>query len=76
MCIRDRDIFPPGQPTANIRRAMSVVPDEIRAFFGLGACHYLPAAVMRDFDREIRAIDHAQIELVAGRVSSINGCVY
>jgi hypothetical protein len=31
---------------------------------------------MFDFDNEIRAISHAQIELVAGRVSAINQCVY
>ncbi len=31
---------------------------------------------MRDFATEYRAISHAQIELVAGRVSSLNGCVY
>jgi len=36
----------------------------------------LPPAAMRDFDNEYRAIDHAQIELVAGRVSALNQCVY
>ena len=31
---------------------------------------------MRDFGREYRAITHAQIELLAGRISAINQCVY
>ena len=28
------------------------------------------------FGTDLRAISHAQVELVAGRVSAINGCVY
>jgi len=36
----------------------------------------LPPQAMTDFDNEYRAINHAQIELVAGRVSAINQCVY
>jgi AhpD family alkylhydroperoxidase len=31
---------------------------------------------MRDFDNEYQAIYHAQIELVASRVSALNQCVY
>jgi len=31
---------------------------------------------MRDFGCEYRAITHAQIELLAGRISAINQCVY
>ena len=72
----ESDLFPAGVPTANIRRAMTAVPAEVRNFFGLVQAQYLPGHVMRDFDKEIRAINHAQIELVAGRVSAINGCVY
>jgi len=37
---------------------------------------YLGGLAMRDFAREYRAISHAQIELVAARVSAINGCEY
>jgi AhpD family alkylhydroperoxidase len=32
--------------------------------------------VMRDFSREYRAISHAQIELLAARVSALNRCLY
>ncbi len=52
------------------------MPDEVVGFFDLDAVQYLPDRVLRDFGREYRAISHAQIELVAGRVSSLNGCVY
>lgn len=65
-----------GTTGAHIRRALSLVPDEVRGFFDLVEAQYLPGTAMRDFDREFRAIDHAQIELIAGRVSALNGCVY
>lgn len=64
-----------GNP-ANIRMALTLVPDEARSFFDLVAHQYLPGPAMRDFEREHRAISHAQIELVAGRVSAINQCEY
>jgi hypothetical protein len=69
-------IYPTGRPPANIHRAMSLVPDEVRGFFDLVEHQYLGGLAMRDFAREYRAISHAQIELVAGRVSAINGCEY
>jgi alkylhydroperoxidase family enzyme len=63
-------------PPANIRRALSLVPDEARSFFDLVGHQYLPGPAMRDFGREYRAITHPQIELIAGRISAINRCVY
>lgn len=70
------EMFPPNRPVANIHRAMSLVPREVQSFFDVAAAQYLPGSAMRDFAREYRAISHAQIELLAGRVSSINQCVY
>ncbi len=64
-----------GRP-AHIRWAMSLVPDEVRGFFDLVQHQYLAGEHMRDFSREFRAITHAQIELVAARVSALNQCVY
>jgi hypothetical protein len=61
---------------ANIRRALSLVPEEAYAWFMLAEIQYLPGRWMRDFSREFRAITHAQIELIAGRVSVLNGCFY
>jgi hypothetical protein len=67
--------FVKGAP-ANIRLALTLVPDEARSFFDLVAHQYIPGPAMNDFDREYRAISHAQIELLAGRVSAINQCTY
>jgi len=61
---------------ANIRRALSLVPEEAFAWFQLVETQYLPGKWMRDFSREFRAITHAQIELIAGRVSVRNQCFY
>jgi len=61
---------------SSIRRALTLVPDEARSFFDLGAHQYLPGEAMRRFSRKIRAISRAQIELLAGRVSAINRCTY
>ena len=69
-------LYPSDRPPANIMRAMSLVPEEARGFFDLVTHQYLPGAVMRDFAREYRAISHAQIELLAARVSALNRCLY
>jgi hypothetical protein len=61
---------------ANIRRALSLVPEEAYAWFQLVEAQYLTGPAMRDFSREFRAITHAQIELIAGRVSVLNQCFY
>jgi hypothetical protein len=67
--------FYAGGP-AHIRRALTAVPATARDFWRMANTLYLSGAQMRDFDHEFRAISHAQIELVAGRVSAINQCVY
>lgn len=60
----------------HIHRALSLVPAEVLGFFELDAAQYLPDAALRDFGREYRAITHAQIELLAARVSVLNACFY
>ena len=72
----DAGIYPSGRAPANIMKAMSLVPEEVRSFFDLVTHQYLPGAAMRDFSREYRAISHAQIELLAARVSALNRCLY
>ena len=69
-------IYPNDRPPANIMKAMSLVPGEVRSFFDLVSHQYLPGEVMRDFAHEYRAISHAQIELLAARVSALNRCLY
>ena len=60
----------------HIHQALSLVPDEVVAFFELDAAQYLPDAALRDYGNEYRALTHPQIELLAARVSAINQCVY
>jgi hypothetical protein len=68
--------YPTGRPPANILKALSLVPEEAAGFFDIVEAQYLPGAAMRQFGQEFRSITHAQIELLAGRVSAINGCEY
>lgn len=63
-------------PEANIRRALTLVPDEARSFFDIVRAQYLAGPQMRDFSQEFRAITHLQIELLAARVSALNQCTY
>ena len=76
----DDDPNPYGEKTpelvANIHRGLSVVPAEVAAFFELDDVIYLPQFALKDFGTEYRAISHAQMELVAARVSLINRCRY
>ncbi len=60
----------------NIHRALSLVPQEVFNFFDLDVELYLKDHEIRDFDHQYRQISHAQIELIAGRASAINGCYY
>jgi hypothetical protein len=72
----EEGLYPIGRPPANIRKALSLVPEEVTSFFDLVETQYIPGPAMRQFGQEFRSITHAQIELVAGRVSAINGCEY
>jgi hypothetical protein len=62
--------------TKNIHRALSLVPQEVINFFDLDVELYLKDHEIRDFTREYRALSHVQMELLAGRVSALNGCYY
>jgi|SRR5690348_5199682 hypothetical protein len=69
-------LYPAGRPAANLMKAMSLVPEEVRSFFYLVSHQYLPPTAMRDFSREYRAIGHTQIEPLAAWVSAMNQCFY
>ena len=60
----------------NIHRALSLVPQEVFNFFDLDVELYLKDHEIRAFDREPRALTHAQMELLAARVSALNDCYY
>ncbi len=70
----EADLWPPGR-TANVLRALSLVPDEVRGLKELSAAHYLPMEQVIDV-RAHRLLSRAQMELVAARVSALNECHY
>ena len=73
----DADIYW-GQPAPNVIRAMSLVPDEVRAsIHTLITIHYLEfAQAMDPASNGDRAISRSQIELLAAHVSALNQCFY
>ena len=72
----ESDLWGP-QGTANVIRALSVVPDALRDWIPVGNAQYLSFEGMGNFDQpEGRVLNRMQIELVAGRVSSMNQCFY
>lgn len=72
----ESDLFPGGR-TANVIRAMSLVPEAVRLLQRLSGAHYVRMeTVANPASNEGRAISRAQIELVAGRVSALNECFY
>jgi len=66
-----------GWPAPNVMRALSLVPDEVTAHMALARATYLGPDQVADVSYDPgRAISRAQIELIAGRVSSISECFY
>ena len=62
--------------SANIHRGLSLVLQEVMDFFDLDIMLYMRDEEIDDFGRDVRAISHPQIEILAGRVSALNGCFY
>ena len=66
-----------GRRAGNVIRAMSLVPDEVRTLMDLGDVHYVPRELFMDFSGNPRGIlSRVQLELIASRVSALNGCFY
>jgi hypothetical protein len=73
---REQDLWS-GERTANVLRALTLVPDVVRDWKMIGSAQYLSIEDMGDFGQQAgRSIDRMQMELVAGRVSSVNECFY
>lgn len=73
---REAGLWPKNR-TANVVRALSLVPDAVKAWGAVAAAQYLPFERMVDFGGDTgRSIDRMQMELVAGRVSAVNECFY
>ncbi len=72
----EADLWPPGR-TANVVRALTLVPDALRDWRMLGDAQYLSFAGMQNFVKDPdRSLDRMQTELIAGRVSAVNECFY
>lgn len=72
----EADLWEAGK-TANVLRALTLVPNAMREWMGVGNQQYLSMEGMTRFgDIPGRSINRMQIEVVAGRVSSINECFY
>jgi hypothetical protein len=74
----DRGAWVPmaGGGAGNVLRALSLAPGEIDTLFDQSAAHYVSMARFMDLDETGRALDRAQMELVAARVSALRECFY
>jgi hypothetical protein len=72
----EADMYPDAPVVPNIVRALSLVPDQVRALRRSSDAHYLPIAQIGDPTARRATIDRMQMELVAARVSALNECFY
>lgn len=72
----EEGLWPEGR-SANVIRALTLVPQAMKDWVALADAQYLSIAGMANFFQdEARSIDRMQMELVAGRVSAANQCFY
>lgn len=70
------DLWAP-ESAANVVRALSLVPDAVRGWQQIAGAQYLSLQGMQNFAQDDnRSINRMQMELIAGRVSSVNECFY
>ena len=73
---QESDLWPEGR-TANVLRALSLVPDAVRGWVGVSKAQYLGLGqIMSNRLDTGRSLNRMQMEIVAGRVSSHNECFY
>jgi len=66
-----------GHPMPYIVRALSLVPEELRAHVELEIAHYTRLDKLFDYEyQHHEGLTRPQAELVAGRVSALNDCFY
>ncbi|NKB34360.1 MAG: hypothetical protein GKR91_14815 [Pseudomonadales bacterium] len=67
----------PGGRSANVLRALSLVPAALRDWLALCSAQYLSVEGMANMvKQDDRSINRMQMELIAARVSAINECFY
>ena len=71
----EADMYDEGN-VPNIERALSLVPDQVRALRTIAEPHYMSFAAIGDMTTRLPGLDRLQIELVASRVSAMNECFY
>ena len=72
----EADLFAKGPlGAAYVMRALSLVPNEVRAWRALAGAQYLSPGRMTRLETG-KALDRSQMELVAGRISALNACFY
>lgn len=72
----EEGLWPEGQ-SANVIRALTLVPQAMKDWVALADAQYLSIAGMANFFQDdARSINRMQMELVAGRVSAANQCFY
>ena len=69
-------VVPQPRVRANIYFALSLVPRGMMHWWDLLEPMYLTAPQMGDYETRHRAIDRAQIEMLASRVAALNQCLY
>ncbi len=73
----EADIYGGAPQVGNVFTAMSLVPDSVRMLSRLSAVQYLEASeVVNPAFNGGRAISRIQMELLAGRISSLSDCFY
>ncbi len=74
----EADLYPAGARSPNVLCALSLVPDAVRAMAALSKAYYVAPEKVADPTHCApgRALDRAQMELIAGRVSALNECFY
>ena len=71
----EADLYNPFLP--NIYCAISLVPDQARLYYAIVEAQYMPSRFVPRLEENAgRAISQAQIELLAARVSALNGCFF
>ena len=74
---RESDIFFGSEKTANVIRAMSLVPDAVRKLNSLSRAQYVHMPDVRNMETNGElSLSRPQIELLAARTSAINDCFY
>ncbi len=72
----EKDLYGDAPRAGNVIKALSLVPDEVRTLWDMNNVHYVPLKNAMDVRISHGGLNRLQIELLASRVASLNGCFY